>query len=225
MNLNESEIIFICYEDIIKTFKPFILQKLLLPEYRENYKEFIRYSMFENLSSDQLYMLCAACPLSNILQFVAKKEFDYESTYMELVRRFDDIVENSKPLTVASNLVILLKQNFVKKIYIYSKYYDERIKNDIAKTYDNIDKMEYICGDFKSCVKDVPNITSLFINDLNYIYDLIEIDKISYKSILVPDLGYNYIANENDEPIFKITNLEKLSKEKIFKLAWFKQFN
>jgi len=225
MSQFQNECIFITYEDVIKTFKPFVLQRLMSDEYRNNYKDFIDFTNIDGKNYDQLLTFCTATRHRNILQAIAKQDFDFESTYNDLYYTFDDIVKDSPTLLMGSNLVILLNQLFVNKVYIYTENYDERIRNDVSYVYKDTTKMEYISGDFKEVVNSIDEkITSFILNDINRINDLIDIDKISYTNILVLDIGYNYNIADDYQISFKIDNLEQLSRDKIFKLGFFKQF-
>lgn len=221
-----KERIFITYEDVIKTFKPTILKMLLQPEYRQYYEEYIDYSKFENKTYEDLLRFCASSRYENILQFVAKKEFDYHVTYRDLLNQCGDLFTKSQTLLMGQNLIILLKQSFVEKVYLYTPTYDERIKNDVSFIYKDTDKLEYISGDFQEAVNSIDGkITSYILNDMYYVLDLININKASYKSILLLDIGYNYIFDDDINNIsFKVKNLDELSKEKVFKIGFFGQF-
>lgn len=225
MSQYQNECIFITYEDVIKTFKPYILQRLMSNDYRSNYEDFIDFSQINGATYDELLSFCTATRYKNVLQAIAKKDFDYDNTYIDLYHSFDNIVKDSPTLLMGSNIPILLNQLFVKKIYIYTEEYDKRIIDDISYVYKDTTKMEYITGDFKEAVNSVKEqITSFILNDINLIHDLIEINKISYTNVLVLDIGYNYNIADNYQISFKINNLDELSKEKVFKLGFFKQF-
>ena len=225
MSNYQKECIFITYEDVIKTFKQFILQKLMSDDYRNYYKDFIDFTNIDGKNYDQLLMFCSASRHNNILKAIAKKDFDFDATYRDLYRSFDNMVKDSPTLLMGSNLIILLNQLFVEKVYLYTEEYDERFRNDVSYVYKDTNKMEYISGDFKTAVNSInEKITSFILNDIHYIHDLIEIDRIQYSNVLALDIGYNYTIGDNYQISFKIDNLDQLSKEKIFKLGFFKQF-
>lgn len=194
-------------------------------DYRTNYEDFIDFSQIRGKNYNELLSFCTATRHKNILKSIAKKEFDYDATYKDLYYSFDDIVKESPTLLIGSSLFILLDQLFVDKVYIYTETYDERIIDDVSFVYKNTSKMEYITGDFKEAVNSVnEKITSFILNDMSYINDLIDINKIGYTNVLMLDIGYNYNIADDYQISFKIDNLDQLSKDHVFKLGFFKQY-
>lgn len=220
---SQKEVLFITYEDIIKTSKFLILKKLQTDEYRDNYKDYIDYSKIDNLSDEQLMGTIFGATDINILKYLATDSFDCDLTYLDLYLNDDNIIKNSKLLSFGQSVHILLKQKFISNIYIYTKNYDENICKDIFELYGN-NNIIYTHGDFNTVIEEIHKtnkIMTYVLNDINLVNNLIEMDKVAYTNILICHAGWNYKLNNNNIPILKLDNSDKLSKEKIFKLAVF----
>lgn len=221
---SQQEVIFITYDDVIKSSKLYILKTLLNDiEYKKCYKDFINYSKIENKDDQQLNAIISASTKSNILEFLATKEFDYNVTYDDLVSRFDDIYEKSDLLEIGKSIYVLLQQKFTKKIFIYTKDYDKRLHKNITDLFD-MESIVYINGEFEDVINDIfstDTITSYILNDINLLQKLIDMDKVKFTSVLIANYGYNYTLNDDLIPILKIDNIDNISKEKVFKLGVF----
>ena len=223
MNISDDEVIFIIYDGIIKTPIPFLLKKLQDSEYNEGYSDAIDYSKFKDFDENQLLAVTSRRLNKNILEYLAIDEFDYKVTYDDLIQRFPTIYSDSKLLSIGRSIYILLHQSFLKKIYIYSEYYDERIQSDISNSFKDLENVTYVSGNFEDVISKIPEkITTYVIDDIDYITILINLKKIQYTNILLAKYGFNYKLNEDSNmPVLKIDNIDELIKKEIFKLATF----
>ena len=98
---SQQEVLFVMYDDIIKTPKLLILKKLLTEEYRKNYKFSIDYSRIENLSDNELMGVIFSANDQNILKSLAIDEFEFEYTYLDLYLNYPDIISKSTPNSLA----------------------------------------------------------------------------------------------------------------------------
>lgn len=221
----DDEYIFIEYHDVIKSFKLYILKKLLTDEYRKNYDTFLHYESIENKTEEELCGIIKKSINFNILRTLAIKKFDWNLTYSDLVSQFDDIAKESHPLIIGSNAIkILLLQKFTKKIYIHTPVYDERVKEDLENMYSD-ERIEYVYGPFKESVSAIKqHITSFILNDMLMINELINIRRISYSTVMIANYGYNYKINDKGELTTIVDDLDKKSKDYIFKVALFEPF-
>lgn len=220
---SQKEVLFITYEDVIKTTKLYILKKLLEEEYKSCYKDFIDYSKIEGKNDNDLMGVITASTDINILKYLSISEFDYDVTYTDLLLTYPECIEKSKLLTFGESIHVLMKQSFLNHIYIYSKFYNENIEKDITNNYGTT-MISYVTGDFKEAVSSVPSenrITSFILNDINYVQTLLDLDKVAYTNLLVANYGYNYKLNKDGIPILKIDKIDDLGKERIFKLGMF----
>lgn len=221
---SQQEVVFITYEDVIKTTKLYILKKLLNDkEFNTCYKDFIDFSKIENKDDSALSGIITAATKNNILEYLATSQFDYNLTYLDLIERFDDIYDESKLLAIGNSIHVLLKQKFTKTIYIYTKAYDKRIHKNLNDIFD-MESIVYINGEFEEVIEDISKtekITSYILNDIDLLQKLIDIDKVKFTSVLIANYGWNYKLNSEGIPILKIDDIDNISKEKVFKLGVF----
>jgi len=221
--VSQNEIFFIMYEDIIKTFKFHILKKLLTTDLREGYDGYIDFSKIENKSDDELMTLTMTATDKNILKYLALKKFDFDATYIDLYLNNKDIIKKSQLLSFGNSIRLLLPQKFVNKIYIYNKYRDDDIYKDIYDIYSS-KKITFTYGDFDDVIEAIhkkERITTYVLNDVTLINNLIDSNRIQYRTVLVPSYGYNYTVDNTGKVTLRINEIDKLSKDKIFKFETF----
>ena len=224
---SQKEVLFVMYDDIIKTSKFLILKQLLTPEYRQNYQYSIDYSKIDNLTDNELMGVIFSSTEQNILKYLAIEEFEYDLTYMDLYLNYKDIITKSIPLSFSNSIHILLRQKFLDKIYIYTRYYDENIANDIYSTF-GTKNIIYVYGELNEVLDNLitkVRFTSFVLNDVLIINTLIEKGIVPYTNILVTNTAWQYKINKDNIPILKIDDIDKLSQELVFKLAMFDPYS
>ena len=214
----QDEIIFITYEDIIKSINPFIISQIL-QKYKLYYNEFLNLASVENLNKKQLDLFCIRRKDKNIFHTLAKKDFDCNTAMKELAHKFDDTYLNSELLIIGKTLGFIIPQKFTKKIYIYSKEYDKRIHLDIQMNFKDMNKVNYITGNLIDVINSIEGVTTYIFADIIDVTALLATNKIAYTNILVANYGYNYVLI-NDKLTLRI-NLEEHMKERIFKFVTF----
>lgn len=224
--VKSHEFIFIQYHDIIKSYKPYLLKKLLYnKDYREGYTGALNFDLFKDYSDNQLLGLAMRSLSKNILEYISISEFDYDATLESLyedTEDFPDMFSESPLLKIGTTIFSLLKLDYVKKIYVHTNTYDERIHKDLIDTYGDMKRITYVNGDFIDAVKAIPEkITTYIVNDVRTIDTLIENDLISYSNVLVADAGWNYKQNEENKIVLKCDDIEAKSKKHIFKTGTF----
>lgn len=222
---SQKEVLFITYDDVIKTTKLLILKKLLTPEYRQNYEDFIDYSIIDNKTDEELLSIIFSATDKNILKFLSKSSFDFDVTYTDLYLNYENIIPESTLLSFGQSIHILLKQKFLDKIYIYTPHFDESVYKDIYDVYGSTNII-YVYGEFETIIRSITKdtnikITSFVLNDIELVNKLIELNVVAYTNILICNGGWNYKLNKNNVPVLKLDNSEKLSKENIFKIGVF----
>ena len=214
----KQEIIFISYDEIIKNVYPLLLS-LILKRYKNEYKDFLKIDLIENMNIDDLYILCIQRHDKNILRYLSKKEFNYEESLKNIYNKFNDLFINSDLLSIGASIHMLLTQKFTKKIYIYTKEYDKRIHLDLELNYRDMNKINYVTGNFLDAVNKLDGITTYILNDImdvSYILD----ERINYTNILLANYGYNYTINENGTLVLRL-NLEEAMDKYVFKFSTF----
>lgn len=216
-----KEVFFICYHDIIKTAVPFILEKVR-DEWKDDYKEYIDMSRIENKSREQLVMLSLNRIYDNVFEYLKIKDFDTEGTLNDIYNYYPELFKESDLLKIGRSLLMIMKEKFVEKIYIYTPTYDKRIHEDIQDTYGNMDLINYVVGDLEEVLKTITAPTCFMVNDCMMVDKLIELKKVQYTTILVPFCGFNTKLNlENKLPELKLDDIEDKALKNIFKFSMF----
>jgi hypothetical protein len=218
-----DEIIFVCYDEIIKNIYPYLLRQIIT-KYQKQYKEFIDIESFVNLDDKNLLRLVIQRSDKNLLRYLSLKSFDYDGALTDLKNKFNEMYINSPLLIFGQSINFLLSQKFTKKIYIYTPNYDKRIHFDIQMTYKNMDVINYVTGDFTEVVQSLDGITTWVLNDVIDITTLIEFKKTEYTNILVLNSGFNYTKDEDDKLVLRI-NIDDIVNQYIFKFATFDSIN
>ena len=219
-NTNKNEVLFICYEDVIKSFKPFLFQKLQEPEFRDQYSELIDYSKIDNKRPDEIMALSISFYYKNIFRNLAKTEFDYDAVESEFSSKFDNLASESDLLAMGENIKLMLSCSFLKKVYIYIEKPDERILTDLVNTYDD-ERIQVIIGDLtKGLTKINDKITLFMLNDVKMIDKIDSAGIIQDACILIAQLGYNYTIDD-EKNIITLNYDEEKSKTKNYGVGIF----
>lgn len=213
------EVLFITYEDVIRSVKYGILKYISQEDIKKNYEKYLDYSIFDRFTNEQLLAWLSAIPEKNIFKLLATEEFDYDSSYMDTIAEAEHVFLNSFLLDIGKSLNILLSQKFIDTVYIYYPINDNRVIEDLHTTYVlNCGKIKFVYGDIREAITNIKErITAYFINDIDIIFDLVDIGKIENSQILLADYGYNYVLDEVDGggelPVLKIKDVDKFNEE------------
>lgn len=223
--VKRKEVIFIDYIGVIKNPAPFILKKIA-DEWKTPLGNYIDFTKISNKDIYQLMYLTARSTEKNVLKYISKKEFDFDNTFNHIYNKYNNLYLESENLTISTSLQILLRQKFVQKVYIYTPTFDERIYLDIADTFPK-DKISYVTGiDRIEVIKEIKDeITSYITTDVTLVDRLIEIDKISYTSVLVASYGYNLRLSKDNSLELKIDDVDDKVRTHTFKLTSFVPVN
>lgn len=220
--VNSDEYIFIQYHDIIKSFKPYLLTKLLY-EYRKEYDGCIDFDRYKDYSDNQLLGLSIKSTDKNVLKYLMTSPINADLCLYDLYNSFPNIFSESKLLTIGTSIFMMLKQKYVKNIYIHTDTYDERIHKDLQETFADMSRITYVTGSFVNVIQDIPEkITTYILNDVELIDTLIEYDKISYTNVLIADCGWNYKFDKDKKVVLKVDDIDSKSKKYIFKTGTFR---
>ena len=219
---SRDETFFIVYDDIVKAPMINIMKDVVL-KYKNYYNDFIDLSTFTAIDSHEQFIdLIINRRHKNIFRSLRTKEFDCEQAWLDVYKRNTKLMYDSLMLPFGTSIYILLKQNFVKKIFIWSEIYDKRIHLDIQENF-GLDKVGYVTGEFSDVISNIPDITCFVIDQAERVNTLIDLGKVNLATICIADYGYNYITHEEGiKREFKVPELYKLEDIHRFRSTLFK---
>ena len=215
----KPEIIFICYDEIIKNPYPFLLNQIRT-KYKSVYKDFINMSLFENYDDMNLMRLVVQRTRKNILDYLSIIKFDYNGALDDLKDKFDDMYSQSPLLKMGESVNMMMTQKFTKQIYVYTEKYDPRVHLDLQMMYKNMSLVSYVTGDFKNVINTLEGVTTWILDDIFKVSQLVCFKKVEYTNILVANYGYNFSINKDKQTVLNV-NVDDWSKEHIFKFGTF----
>jgi|HigsolmetaAR204D_1030405.scaffolds.fasta_scaffold00400_17 hypothetical protein len=208
----KTETFFMIYEEVIKSPYPILLYTIL-EKYKDVYSDYLNLEEISDYNFKNLTRLCVQRSEVNVFEYLAKKEFDYEGTLIELKSRIPNLYSASELLKFGQSLPLLISQRFTKKIYIYSPKYDPRIHLDIQTTAGTMEKISYVVGDLAEVVSKVDQpITAFVLNDITQLMKIAPTDKLKNTTVLLASYGYNFKLDENGELSLKIDSKEMAKK-------------
>lgn len=217
----QPEVIFITYEDVIKSPYPFILNKIDT-ELKSYYEPYLDLDKFSGLDMDNLLRLCVQRTDPNILRFFQKIDFDANGALAEIKNRYFEMYEKSELLKIGYSLDMVMPQKFCEKIYIYTPVYDIRVHLDIQRNFNDMKLVNYVSGDFDKVLDKLGDeITTYIVNDLDYVVHILEKDKANYTNIMLASYGYNYIYDEEEDKLDFRLDIQGLLENAICKFATF----
>lgn len=217
---SKPEIILITYDEVIKSPYPFLLNKIN-KKLSFFYKEYLDIDKFNGLDMKNLVRFCIQRTDKHLFRYLSKIDFDVETSLKQLLDRYFEVYEESPLLEIGESLILLLSQKFTKKVYIHTEVYDIRVHMDIQNTYKDMERVVYVAGDFGDVLDKIEeDITSYFINDLDYLDTIVEKGKAEYTNIMLANYAYNYILGEDGELEYRL-DVEKLLDGIVCKFATF----
>ena len=219
-----NEVFFITYEDVIKS--PSIeMLRLAITKYNDAYKNYIDFNRMNKYNTvDKFLHYFMIRNHKNIFKDLSTHKFDYEKTYSDLyTKHSSEILRDTPELYFSLSIRLLIKQKFVKEIYIWTEEYDENVRKDILQLFGDEKKINYICGDFKEAIKGTNNpVTTIVLNDILLSVDIFnDKDFMQNKNLLIASYKYNYINIENELRL-KISSIDKIAAKNSFVYTIFK---
>jgi hypothetical protein len=216
------ERIFITYNEVIRNPYVYLFNKIDT-KLRDFYKDFIDVDKFKGLNDKNMLRFLTERTDKQPFRFLAKRDFDMDDALKELMHRYPKIYEESPLLDIGDQIHMMLTQKFTEKIFVYTEEYDVRVHADIQKLYNNMERVTYVSGDFAKLIQrpELDGITTYIVNDLDYIYEVLEAGKADYVNFLLAKYAYNYIYNEDDDKMELRMDMEDMMGEAICKIAMF----
>jgi hypothetical protein len=199
--------------------------RLAITKYNNAYKNFIDFNRLNKYNTLEKYLkYFITRNHKNVFKDLAIHEFNYDKTYSDLYRKHTtDILRDTPELYFSVSLKLLLKQKFIKEIYIWTEEYDVNVRKDILNLFGDDKKVNYICGNFRESIKNTPSpVTTIVLNDILLTVDIFN-DKefMKNKNLLLASYKYNYINIENELRL-KISSLDKIAAKNNFIYTIFK---
>lgn len=216
----KSEIIFICYDDVIKSPYPYILNKIN-EKYHPFYKDFLELDIIKDMDIADLEMFCNTRENKNVFYDLAKIEFDADGSLADLAKNFEDMYFELPLLEMGTSLDTIKSQKFTEKIYVYTKEYDLRIHLDIQKTFRDMKMVNYVSGDFDDVIASLEGVTSYILDDISYVPSIFFHGKGDFVNIMVANYGYNYYVDDEDEVVKLKIDVDQYATDNTFKFATF----
>lgn len=223
-----TDCLFIEYDDVIRSPSFMILQALLNTQ---ALSDFFQFEIFSSYDTDELFEWYYSRKYKNILWNIPLKQGILENTFKNDVVNFykwcDVFINqetNSYPeiflkghLNFYNILSIFAQQSMVKKIYVWSEFENNAIRDDIDKSFGS--KVSYVFGlNLQQLLvehKISSNSTFVFSN-INNITSIKDADLLNYSSIVLAEyFGYNYDKNKYN------INIDKLREKYLFKFDTF----
>lgn len=213
-----SQCLFVEYNDVIK-MPMFVL--LLILKNNKSMKNIFNMREIVNLSLPELYEWYTTRKHINFLEDLPLKVSNlpdnfFDETLNDLMLKSKDLYNNIGELSFADVLrMVIAQEKLVKRIVIYNKGNNDFIRNDVYEMYG--DHVEFIYGNFREVIENIPNDSTYVFSDINKINILAEMERLNFASILIPH-GYRY--NLIDSETYKV-NFEELLSKFTFKYEFF----
>lgn len=134
------------------------------------------------------------------------------------LERIPSLVKRSPLLAMGRVIQELMrdkKNGIVKKFFIYNRYENTSIAEDLLDVFD--EDIIFLTGELPDALKEVPDDSTYVFSDITNVSVLAECDKLNYSSILIP---YEYAYNKTSEGDYLI-KIDEYMKNYLFKIDFF----
>lgn len=196
---NQDEVFFISYDEIIRSPYPFILHKLNTTSLGASLSDYLDLDKIKPFNFNNLLAYTFQREHVNVLEDFKKTEFDVNTTLAQLKERYVELYQQSPLLSIGKSMFMFLKEEFIKKIYIYSETYDERIAYDIFRTYGASDKLQYAYGPLEEVIPQLAERpTSYFFSNIDDLFTFADKPEwYEYCQFFMADYRFNYVDTED----------------------------
>ena len=183
----------ITYPEVMRDQNTFILKLITTNKMlRKQFDNYLNLRRFDSQSDEHNHVKILTRPTKNLLEWLAKKEFDYESNYNKLYDKYPHMFEDSAVLDMYRTVCQIINESFVKKIFIYSPARDKRIMYDIVKTFGKNSKLTYVTGHYLDAATAIGKIDLFVDSDLERMSPLMLFPQYKHSIFMVAKYGYNY---------------------------------
>lgn len=215
-----DEVLFIEYDGVIKNSRPFMLHKIVNELY-DVYKDYLEIEPYKGLSKNACTTISLMMIEPNMFSALAKTNFDWQSGYFDLYDYYPEMFSESEELIMVDALRRTIPQKFCKRIYFYSRHFDERVQKDIAKLFGVNGKIRYAYGDLNEVINNIDEkITGFFLTEHTQLYEMAMYKDIDYTDIYIADYRFNKYREE-DGSLVPFYDVEEIFGDSIVKLNEF----
>ena len=218
-----SKSLFCEYHDIIKS--PYFFFLNLITENLDKFSGRVDTELLDGLDLESLCELYCGRKYQNVLMDIIHPSLKGKIPVSVLdefinseIERIELIVKRSPILAmgrVIQELIRDKKAGIVKNFFIYNRYPNKSIENDLMDIFD--EDVKFLTGELEDVLKEVPDDSTYVFSDITNISVLAECNKLNYSSIMIP---YDYSYNKNSEGEYLI-KIDEYMKKYLFKLDFF----
>ena len=171
--VNHANLLFV-YDNVIKTPDAFIL-KLASSKYANKLEEFMYLDMPKTTTLETLTDRLIHRAVKNPIEWLAKKEFDYDKIYNQLKEKSVRVYEDSIYLRAFDTIRIFVKSYCIGRIYIWNPSVDKRQLYDLSGLLDGSnDKVQYVAGsNLRQVIDNIGNLNVVYDWDAERIRDIV----------------------------------------------------
>lgn len=218
-----SQSLFCEYHDIIKS--PYFLFLNLISENLELFTDKVDTTILDGLDLESLCEVYYGRKYQNVMMDIIHPNLKGkipinvmdEFINSQLIR-VPSLVSRSPILAmgrVVKELMRDKKNGIVKKFFIYNRYENSVIDDDLIDIFD--EDIIFLTGELSDALKEVPEDSTYVFSDITNISVLAECNRLNYSSILIP---YEYSYNKTDDGDWLI-KVDEYMKNYLFKLDFF----
>lgn len=201
LSVQSANVLFV-YDNVIKTPEAYML-KLAATKYRDKLDEFMHLELPLTSSIPVITQRMVRRTKKNPIEWLAKKEFDYDKLYEELKAKSIKLYEDSVDLKSAGTLKIFTNSYCIGKIYIWNNVYDKRQMYDISGVLDKgHGKVEYVVSPtLQQAIDTIGNLHVVYDWDIDRVYEMVSTGL--NEDILFAVANYPFNFNLDNPNVFK----------------------
>ena len=230
---NRSEVFLIAFDGLFENTTYMVMKYLLdnIEKYESKYPVIRDYEGYKE-DIETLYILSLSFSRENILPNLSNDTLSYEECLEDLltIENNIDFSSNSLAFSFSASLNDLATDPKIERVYIYSANMTESKKSRIEQLCQDViilGKINVVeSSDIKYMLEEEPSITSIFVDDVRHINNLMSINDIlknkqifSYKCLLNCD-KQDFMTKQELNLLYLNSTVEDLYKSKQMSLAY-----
>lgn len=214
LQVETANVVFV-YDNVLKSPDPFII-KSIKTKYRENFEDFLDFSLIDTMANDDaLSFATLHRKIKNPLEWLAKKEFDYEKFYTKMKKKFKQLYIESPELYQYKTLKTYSRSYCIDKIYIWNPYYDVRQHADLQDILESNNNIQYVVSEnFVDCLDDIGDVNLVYDWDIDRVKTIIDGGNHNHIYFGVAAYPFNL---ENDELKYELSKHDNVGSFPVVK--------
>jgi hypothetical protein len=220
--INHANLLFV-YDNVIKTPDAVIL-KLAAGKYAKRLEDFMHLELPESTTFDTLTQRLVKRTVKNPIEWLAKKEFDYDKTYNQLKAKSIRLYEDSIYLNSFNSIRIFLKSYCIGKIYIWNDTNDMRQLYDISGLLElKDDKVQYVVSPtLRQAIDSIGNVNVVYDWDIDRVNEIVSTGLYDNILFAVANYPFNFEIDNMNKFKYNLSETENvrpfnvLDKEELF---------